>query len=223
MMLLSPAAIASGWGGKGEIGVVVAKGNSDSSTLNAKLDLAEESERWKNGFSLAALSASSDGTQSAERYAFSWQTDYKFDDALFAFGNTRYEDDRFSGFDYQASASFGLGRHFRDDETTKLTAQVGAGYKRLENNVTEQTESNLVWTGELRFQRVLTETTTLIEKLVLESSDSNTFIKNDLSVQVKMNSKLSLAAGIGLRYNSSPPVARKKNDTLTTINLVYGF
>lgn len=219
----APTLMASNWVGKGELGLVVARGNSEASTVNAKLELAEESENWKNGFNLAALSATNDGTQNAERYAFSWQTDYKFSEVVFAFGNLRYEDDRFSGFDYQASASAGIGRHFIDDDTTKLTAQLGSGYKRRKDDLTNETTGSLVWTGEIKFQRALTETTSLIEKLVVESDSDNTFAKNELSIQVKMNSKLSLAAGLGVRFNSDPPAGRKKTDTLTTINLVYGF
>jgi putative salt-induced outer membrane protein YdiY len=44
-----------------------------------------------------------------------------------------------------------------------------------------------------------------------------------LALQVKMNDKFSLAAGIGVRYNSDPPAGLKTTDTLATLNLVYGF
>ena len=38
-----------------------------------------------------------------------------------------------------------------------------------------------------------------------------------------MSDKFSLSAGIGVRYNSDPPGGLKTTDTLTTLNLVYGF
>ena len=118
--LLAPLAAAE-WKGKGELGVVMARGNSEADTVNAKLDMAEESERWKNGFGIAALRASNDGEKNAERYNAFWQTDYKFSDRSYWYGGLRYEDDRFSGFDYQASLTTGIGHKFIDTETTKLS------------------------------------------------------------------------------------------------------
>jgi putative salt-induced outer membrane protein len=58
---------------------------------------------------------------------------------------------------------------------------------------------------------------------LVEAGETNTFAANELALQVKINARLSLAAGIGVRHNSDPPLGRKKTDTLTTLNLVYGF
>ena len=44
-----------------------------------------------------------------------------------------------------------------------------------------------------------------------------------LALQVKMSDRFSLSAVIGVRYNSDPPGGLKTTDTLTTLNLVYGF
>ena len=57
--------------------------------------------------------------------------------------------------------------------------------------------------------------------MVVESGAENTFVQNDISLQVKMTDVLALAVGYGVRHNSNPPVEFKKTDTLTTINLVY--
>jgi len=59
--------------------------------------------------------------------------------------------------------------------------------------------------------------------LVVDAGSKNTFMSNELALQVKMTDRLSLAAGLGVRYNTDPPVGRKKTDTLTTLNIVYGF
>lgn len=220
--LLAPLAAAE-WKGKGELGVVMARGNSEADTVNAKLDMAEESERWKNGFGIAALRASNDGEKNAERYNAFWQTDYKFSDRSYWYGGLRYEDDRFSGFDYQASLTTGIGHKFIDTETTKLSGQAGAGYRRLKNAVTGKEFDNAIFGGELKYEHTLTETTKLVDKFVIEAGSENTFMSNELAVQVKMTDSLSLAAGLGVRYNTDPPAGRKKTDTLTTLNIVYGF
>ena len=48
----------------------------------------------------------------------------------FSFAAARYEQDRFGGFEYQASLGTGLGWRFFDDPVTRLSAQLGVGYSR---------------------------------------------------------------------------------------------
>lgn len=214
---------AEPWSGKGELGFVLARGNSEAETINAKLEMAKETEAWKNAFTLAALQTASDGARSAERYGASWQTDFRFNPRSYWFSGARYEDDRFSGFNYQASLSSGLGHLFIDEDTRKLFAQAGIGYRRLENALTGAADGSVIFSGELRYEQKLTETTSLRNKLIVEAGDANTFAANELALQVKINASLSLAAGIGVRHNTDPPGDREKTDTLTTLNLVYGF
>jgi putative salt-induced outer membrane protein len=220
---LSPSEAAAEWKGKGEVGAVMARGNSDADTVNIKLDMARELDRWKHGFGILALRATNDGDKTAERYGAYWQSDYKFSDRSYWFGGLRYEDDRFSGFDYQASVTTGVGRKFIDTDATKFSGQVGVGYKRLKPALLGRTESEAILAGELKFEHALTETTKIVDKFVVEVGSSNTFAANDLALQVKMSDKFSLAAGIGVRYTSDPPGGLKTTDTLTTLNLVYGF
>lgn len=221
--LAAPNLFAETWGGKGELGFVLSRGNSEAETVNAKLEMAKETDAWKNAFTLAALQTASDGNRSAERYAASWQTDFRFRPRSYWYNGARVEDDRFSGFNYQASLTSGFGHRFVDDDSLKLFGQAGLGYRRLENALTRVAENNLIFTGELRYEQQLTETTSLRNKLLLESGEANTFLSNELALQVKINSRLSLAAGLGVRHNTDPPASRKKTDTLTTLNLVYGF
>lgn len=222
LFIQSPQALAQ-WKGKGEGGAVIARGNSDADTVNLKLEMATELDRWKHGFGIQALRATNDSDKTAERYGAFWQSDYKLDDRTYLFGGLRYEDDRFSGFDYQASATTGIGRKFIDTDTTKFSGQAGVGYKRLEYALTGRVESEAIFSSELKFEHALTETTKIIDKFVVEVGSSNTFAANDLALQVKMSDRFSLAAGIGVRYNSDPPLGLKTTDTITTLNLVYGF
>lgn len=211
------------WKGKGEVGIVFARGNSDTETGNIKLDMATELERWKHGFGIAALRSSSEDVLTAERYGANWQSDFKINDRSFWFGGLRYEQDEFSGFDYQASATTGYGYKFIDRDAVKLAGQLGAGYRRSKNAVTFATEGEGIVTGQLAYEHQLTPTTKLIDKLVVESGSDNTFASNDLSLQVSMTERLALSFGIAVRYNSDPPAGLKSTDTLTTVNLVVAL
>jgi len=230
--LAMASAQAQGWTGKGEAGLVVSSGNTETETANAKLALAREDGNWKNQFGLSGLYASDSEGTTAQRWEAFTQSDYNFTPKNFWFGAARYEDDEFSGFEYQATVSTGLGRKFIDSDTTKFVGTAGVGYKFFEtrdafDEVTGvliergDTDSEAVFRGTLDFDHKFTETTSLIDKFIVEAGADNTFFQNDLALQVKMNSVLALAVGYSVRHNTDPPVGFEKTDTLTTVNLVY--
>jgi putative salt-induced outer membrane protein len=155
---------------------------------------------------------------------------------LFSFAALSYQDDRFSGFQYQASASGGLGYKFVDSHDTKLAAQIGVGYRSLRpellikddagaviERIPQETQTEVVATAGVDFFHQFNPSTRLIDKLGVESGSSNTSVRNDLSLEVKMNKKLSLAAGFSVLENTKPPAGLKQTDTITTLNLVYAF
>ncbi|MFT3907057.1 MAG: DUF481 domain-containing protein [Steroidobacteraceae bacterium] len=231
VLALGSAAAHAEWKGKGEAGVVVARGNTDTDTVSLKLDMTDEVDQWKHALSLAALRAATDGDTSANRVTAGWQSDYKFSDRAFTFGALRYEKDKFSGFSYQASVTGGFGYNFIATEQVKFSGQVGAGYRRSESDDSatppNEISNNAIITAGLDFEDAFTATTKLIDKLAVESGADDTLVSNVVGVEVKMSDKLALSVGIDARYHSSPPdvdgVPSKKLDTLSTVNLVYSF
>ena len=214
---------AAQWKGKGEVGIVYARGNSDTDTTNIKLDTSREVDRWKHGFGIAALRAATDGDKTAERYGAAWQSDYKLTERSYWFGGLRYEKDEFSGFDYQASASTGYGYKFIDTDRTKFSGQAGAGYRRSQLTPTGETEGDAIFRGDLKLEHALTETTKILDTFVVEAGSDNTFVSNVLALQVKMSDRFALSVGLDVRHNTDPPAGLEKTDTLTTVNLVYAF
>ncbi len=235
LLVLAPLAHAD-WTGKGEAGLLVSRGNADSTSANAKLDLAKESGAWKNEAFLGFLYGKNATFATAQRIEAKWQTDYKISDRTFWFGALRGEQDKFSGFAYQASLTTGLGYKFIDNEATKLTGTAGIGYRRLRpedlkkdaagaviSRLKGDATGDAVATAGLDFSHVLTKTTKVLDKFLVESGTNNTSIQNDLSLQVSMTDALALSIGYGIRYNTDPPAGSKKSDQLTTINLVYNI
>jgi putative salt-induced outer membrane protein len=230
--LLTCGEARAAWTGKGEAGLVIANGNTETKNSNVKLDLATTRETWKHAVGFAAIYASSDELTTGQRWEAFEQSDYNFSTRSFWFGAGRYEDDRFSGFEYQAIVSTGAGRHFIDNDRTKFTGSAGLGYKFFETRDTyddtgtvllQQGESDneAVLRGTLDFSHALTETTKLLDKFLVESGSDNTFVQNDIGIQVKISDVLALAAAYSVRHNTDPPLGFRKTDTLTTLNLVY--
>ena len=232
--LLAATPASANWVGKSEVGFVMARGNAETETANAKLELVRELNSWKHAFAFAALHGQSHDVQNADRWDTRWQTDHRFREDMFWFGSLRYEEDRYSGFEYQASISAGAGRRFMDTEETKLSTQIGVGYRNLRpealirddtgavvERIPGETHGDLVANGTLKFEHAFNDTTKVLTTVLVESGRSNTLAENYLALQVKMNSVLALSLGLTVRNNSNPPETQDHTDTLTTVNLVY--
>jgi putative salt-induced outer membrane protein len=228
--------LPEGWSGKGQAGYVMSRGNSDTDAANVKVDLNLLRNDWKHALSLDGLFGRSAGITSAERWDARLQSDYRITPRWFSFAALSYQDDRFSGFQYQASASGGLGYKLIDSDSTKLAVQAGVGYRVLRpeliikdpagaviDRIAQQTQSEVVGTAGIDFSHQFNPSTRVTDKLNAESGSSNTSIRNDLALEVKMSKKLSLAAGISVLENTKPPTGLKQTDTITTLNLVYAF
>jgi len=228
--------LPQGWSGKGQAGYVMSRGNSETDAANAKLDLFLLTPQWKHQFTLEGLFGRSAQITSAERWDFRLQSDYTINSSLFAFGALAYQDDRFSGFQYQASGSGGIGTRFFNSDTTKLSAQIGVGYRVLRpetlikddngaviDRIPLERQSEVVGTAGIDFMHQFNSSTKLTDKLIAESGSSNTSIKNDLALEVKMSKQLALAAGYSVLHNTKPAEGVKRTDTVTTLNVVYAF
>jgi putative salt-induced outer membrane protein len=114
----------------------------------------------------------------------------------------------------------------------KLTGAAGVGYKFFETRDTfddtgtvllqqGETDNEVVLRGTVDFSHALTDTTKLLNEFLVESGAENTFVQNDIGIQVKITDVLALSAAYSVRYNSDPPLGFNSTDTLTTLNLVY--
>jgi putative salt-induced outer membrane protein len=214
---------AADWKGKGELGLVISRGNSDADTLNAKIDAGTELGQWTHTVGFSALRATTEDVTTADRYELRGQSNYKLTDRSYLFGALRYEDDEFSAYNYQATASGGYGYKFIDTERTKFVGQIGAGYRVAEVQLTGEQENEAVARGDILFQHQITPTTKIIEKFLVEAGSSNTFLQNELAVEVKMTEKLALSVAYTVRHNTEVPAGIEKTDQLTTANIVFAF
>jgi putative salt-induced outer membrane protein len=222
------------WSTRSELGFVASRGNTSTETANAKIQVIREVKRWKYTLETTGLYGKSQGIATAQHVDARLQVAKSFgkDERWFWFGAGRYEDDRFSGFDYQATVSAGLGRHFIATDRTKLIGTLGVGYKFFETRDTfdpvsglllQQGESDneAVLRGTVDYTHTLTATAQLFDKFLVESGANNSSLQNDIGIQVKISDVLALAAAYTVHYNSDPPLNFGKTDSLTTLNLVY--
>jgi putative salt-induced outer membrane protein len=223
------------WTGSGEIGAVAARGNTDSNSANAKIDVANELEYWKHSIYFSQLYGSNNSITSNNRWETRLQSDYKITEPLYWFGAGRYERDHFGAYSYQASITTGLGYKLIDNDTTKLSVQGGGGIKkarpqtlvkeddsdRVVDRIHGPIETRADLVAGVKFEHALTSNTKILDTFLAEATSANTFMQNDLALQVSMNDRFALSVGYGIRQNTSPPPDAERRDTITTLSVVY--
>src|SRR6516164_8870784 len=119
------------WAIRGVLGYTKTGGNTDNSAGNLLFHAAHVLGNWKLLFGTEALYGSTKGETTAQAWLAYLQANYNITPRLYWYVGGRYDDDRFSGFAYQAAVKSGVGYKFIDTDATKLTAQIGAGYRRI--------------------------------------------------------------------------------------------
>jgi putative salt-induced outer membrane protein len=221
---------------KAQIGYVSSHGNTDAQTANAKFEVTYNVEAWKHDLQLAGLYGESDDIVSAERLDAQWQSNYNFTNRLYGFGALHYDDDKFSGFQYQETVSTGAGYSIIKLADATLDVQVGVGYRRLRPELIDkdatgeviartplEVETGAVATATIKGMYAFNTSTKLTDVLATEAGSDNTLLQNDLGLQVNMTKALAITVGYEVRHNSSPPAGLVKTDSLVTFNLAYAF
>ncbi len=237
------------WHGSGEFGFAMSRGNSHTENLNAKLNLKQENELWKNSFYLTGLRSKGDVTvidpdtgesitqfsTTANRYEGGASVGYKFNTRSYVVTAGRYEHDDFGANRWQGVLSVGYGYIALKNAHTELSFELGPGYKRYQpayrtSNVGGElvtikppVQHEVVGRGLVNWKWQFSANTKLEDSFLLEAGSKNKYYQNDLGLSVSMTKKLALKLGYQVRYNSNTPPGTKSTDQLYTTNLVYNF
>ena len=211
------------WAGEGELGFISTSGNSDSETLTANLGVSRKTNIWGHAASLKIIQAETDDVESADSLELLGRSEYTLGDKSYLFGQLRYEDDEFSGFDYQTSLSLGIGSRVIDEKGQFLDLSTGLGVRRLKESATNETEEDAIVSAKLVYEKNLSETTTFNQLLSLETGRENTHTESETSVKFAIDGNLSARIAYLVKRNSEVPADTEKSDRITTISLLYGF
>ena len=220
---LASGTAAADWSGKGTFGGVLARGNTETETINLNIDVENKLDNWTHKAGASMLRTVTDDITSADRWEVRGESQYSLTERSYLFGALRYEDDAFTDFAYQATLSGGYGYRFIMTDTTKLEAQIGAGYRETELRLSGEQDDDIIARGALNFEHKLTETTLIYDRFLVESGSSNTFVQNQLGVEVKISDTFALGLDYAVRHNTDVLPGTEETDQVFTANLVYGF
>lgn len=218
------------WEGELELGVLMTTGNTEETNLKGLLDFTQHLEDWRNNYQLEALYSETEDTATAERYRGSLQADYKLAGSQFWFIRGSYADDRFSGYDFQSSATTGYGNRVwqrSEDSFLDLSAGLGYRYNRLHEPAEDGSEAEDGPIARLagEFDYRLSPTALFIQELSTEIGleDSNTISESVTSIQSNIFSNLALKASYRIRNVSDAPADSESTDTEAAFTMLYTF
>lgn len=232
-MALAPMAQAQdsqNWKGEAELGVLVTSGNTEETKVNTRLGLQYETQTWRNTGEFSSRYTEAEDQTTAEEYKAALEADYKFDDQQYWFVRGSYEDDRFSGYDFESTLTTGYGnRVWQAGDRSFLDLSVGGGYRynklKEDNADGRDVEEEAIARLAGQFDYALSDTALFRQKLSTEIGldDNNTISQSETSLQSNIVGSLSMKAAFRVKHVSDAPVGSDKTDTETSLSLLYGF
>ncbi len=234
------------WIGNVGVGVVATGGNTENKSANANIDLIRDLDIWRHNLHVDSLFASNEQGGTAERYFGSFQSDYKLSEQSYVFGYTSFEKDRFSGYEWQASAVLGYGRTLLATEDKNLNIEMGPGYRasrtsesflrdaddeKIRDPATGRfilrednaTENEVILRLAEHFDWQFSPSSKFVQELSLEAGEENTVARGLLALESQIAGSLFVRLYYTIKHNSEVPVGTEKSDTEAGVNIAYNF
>ena len=210
------------WSGEAELGYLRTTGNTDTESLHAKGKVVNEREKWKHTATLEVTNKSDNDITTAKRWFLTGKSDYKLDEVSYLFGAVSYENDDFSGYDYQATEKVGYGYHVIRKENLKLDLEAGVGARQSKLN-TGASNSEAIVSGAGNLEWIISKTSIFSQELLVDIGDDNTVSRSVTSLKMQIVGSLSAKLSHTIKHNSDVPVGTDKTDTESVVTLVYSF
>lgn len=206
------------------LGYVGTTGNTESQTFETLMKYSLQQNRWTHGLQFQALYTEQEEETSGERYFLEGKSDYEFEEDHYAFLKASYTDDRFTGYDYQATASVGYGHYFYNRSDLKLEGYTGLGYRwnAYRDHLVED-EGEVIFTVGETLEWNFSDNSKLTQSLLSEIGDDLTVTRFEIALVSTLVSRLATKIAFQARHISEVPPDREKVDTQTSVSLVYEF
>ena len=211
------------WKGEGEFGFTQTSGNTDTQNLIGKLGINYLQQRWEHKFNIASLRAEDSNKLTAESYGLEFQSNYKWSENQYWFNKIKYDDDSFSGYDYQASISTGYGFHVFKTKLTSLSLDIGVGFRQSQLIGAADAEQEPIAVGKIDYSRKIGSHTTFTQDFSVEAGSENIHSEANTGLKVSITDTIAMKFSYSLKNNSEVPANVEKTDGITAVTLVYGF
>ncbi len=228
-----------------QLGLLYLTGNTRSADIKTGIDLRFERDLWRSFFIFDLLIKKTEQEQDIEsslettdqKWSVLSQTNFTLDAANqnYLYGSGYYEENRFSGFDSQASISFGWGRRWLENKESSFDADIGPGFKRdilqliaeeISQGSIDRTQDTLILQAQALYIRKLSEHIEFKQLMVVKHAiekGQNSIYKAESSITSRLIDSLQLKLNFIIDYNSKVDEDKANLNTETSAVLIYSF
>ncbi|MEE8059441.1 MAG: DUF481 domain-containing protein [Pseudomonadales bacterium] len=213
------------WSGDVEFGYVDTSGNTEESTIKSRVDIKREKNEWRYNLLFDSLNSETKGKRSAEKYFFANRLAFQYSEYDYAFGYLSYDEDNFSGFDYQATTSAGYGRRLINNEVMQWDVEVGPGYRysKVDDNSIADDSEEVILRAFSKYSWHFSDNADFSQAANIEAGKDNTISKSITALKVQVIGALSLKLSYTIKYTEDVPPGTRHADTETAVTLTYSF
>ena len=204
-----------------EAGLVLTSGNTKTKSVNIKGKLDHAKGKSRNTLSVETLYVDGDQGKLSEKYLGAGKSAYQFGKKSYGFINLTLERDLFSGYDYQSTATAGIGYRFIDTKKITLDFETGPGYRRDKLD-TEEAKGKAIARVSGLFAYRISKTSTFTEEVTYEGLDAGIF-KSVTALTAQIAGNMAMKTSLTIKNNSDAPENVKATDSETALTLVYTF
>ena len=210
------------WTSEVEIGAVVTTGNTKNQSFKLASKASRDSVLFRHSAAFDVFRSSEDGVVSAEKLYTFYQGDYKLEGDHSLFGRLSYEDDRFSGFDYQTNLTVGYSRLLLSRPGHTLRGDLGAGV-RHSAFVAGGSNTEFITRLAGAYEWQISETSRFTQALSTEIGGDSVITRSSSAITAAIATSLAMKFAVNIKHQSDVPIGRKKTDTESSLTLVYSF
>ncbi len=218
--------VVNDWTRRVELGGRYLEGNSQQESVNISARLEKNTDRYFQQHNLGGQYGKSTDVLISNRWFVNSTFDFKRTDNWVVFIKTKMETDELQRLRHRNSLSSGFGYRFFMEPKKRLICRIGPGvtHENFRNPDLKRTTPDMF--GEYEFHWPLTDWIQYEHKTTLSPSLSDISVFRSTSnygvlFQLDDDSEWSFKMGLRHDYNARPNDDRKRNDYITTVQLVY--
>ncbi|MGC9462008.1 DUF481 domain-containing protein [Vibrio genomosp. F10] len=224
--------LPSPWKSEIEFGYQAHSGNSDSQSLNSRMNAEYTSGRHRSSGEWKFHMLYKDGEEDKRQSTYTAQSDYKLSPKTYLYGSFKGIETRYSAYFKDHTLSAGLGYQFTNTEQLTIELELGPGYRYQEPNLDEikdddiifpETVQEAIFRGNINVDWNVIDNLTLSADITTVTGLSNTRLDTDFSMTNNITDDIALKLAYSQQYHDKVPEGLSNSDSIFSVNLLFVF
>jgi putative salt-induced outer membrane protein len=204
-----------------ELGATFTTGNTEERTVRYGVTMDWVRNDWEYQFTSDGLLGSRQGETTAQRFYHVARGRRDLDENSYLAVRGAYEDDRFSGYDYQADFTASYGRSWLQSiDNMSLDTDIGPGYRKSEG---ELDLDEMIVRIAAEYEWGISDTANFYQDVALEFGQDSDIYRTETGIESEIMENISLRFSINIKHQTEVPFGKEKTDTQSAVTLVWNF